>query len=182
MELYRFDAAVGRPISKHGSRFVQLPLTSPEGGVRAACFHLPPGGVVGRHEAATRQLLCVVAGDGLVSGSAAVASQSPPAGRVLGRGARGQHDAGLTAACWRRQPRGLGGAGRVTAASAAGGQRPARFSLGRSIQNRLRLDHPVDHPVEVNALVRTRPDGRDTRRELRESGWFRLVGRCAVAS
>jgi hypothetical protein len=68
MELYRFDAAVGRPISKYGSHFVQVPLTSPEGGVRAACFHLPPGGVVGRHEVATRQLLCVVAGEGWVSG------------------------------------------------------------------------------------------------------------------
>jgi quercetin dioxygenase-like cupin family protein len=68
MELYRFDAAVGRPISAHGSRFLQVPLTSPEGGVRAACFHLPPGGVIGRHEAATYQLLCVVTGEGWVSG------------------------------------------------------------------------------------------------------------------
>ena len=68
MKLYRFDAAVGRRISAHGSRFLQVPLTSPEGGVRAACFHLPPGGVIGRHEAATHQLLCVVTGEGWVSG------------------------------------------------------------------------------------------------------------------
>jgi hypothetical protein len=84
----------------HGSRFVQVPLTSPEGGVRAACFHLPPGGVVGRHEAATCQLLCVVAGEGWVSG--------PDGGRVpvaAGRAAfwgRGEAhevgtEAGLTA-------------------------------------------------------------------------------------
>ena len=68
MELYRFDAAAGRPISAHGSRLLQVPLTSPEGGMRAACFHLPPGGVIGRHEAATHQLLCVVTGEGWVSG------------------------------------------------------------------------------------------------------------------
>jgi quercetin dioxygenase-like cupin family protein len=69
MQLHRFDAAAGRPMSRHGSRFVQCPLTGPDGGVRAACFHLPPGGLIGRHRAATRQLLCVVGGDGWVSGA-----------------------------------------------------------------------------------------------------------------
>jgi quercetin dioxygenase-like cupin family protein len=65
---YRFDPAVGRRVTLHGSRFTQAALTGPEGGARAVCLHLPPGGLVGRHRAATRQLFCVVAGDGWVSG------------------------------------------------------------------------------------------------------------------
>ncbi len=68
MRLYRFDAAVGRSISDHGSRFTLVPLTDPDAETRAACVHLGPGGLVGRHEAATRQLWCVVAGEGWVSG------------------------------------------------------------------------------------------------------------------
>jgi hypothetical protein len=43
VRLYRFDQAVGRRVALHG-------------------------GLVGRHQAATRQLFCVVAGDGWVSG------------------------------------------------------------------------------------------------------------------
>jgi quercetin dioxygenase-like cupin family protein len=68
VRLYRFDEAVGRRVSLHGSRFAQAALTGPEGGARAFCLHLAPGGLVGRHQAATRQLFCVVAGAGWVSG------------------------------------------------------------------------------------------------------------------
>jgi hypothetical protein len=68
MRRYRFDEAVGRRVSLHGSRFTQMALTGPEGGARAVCLHLPPGGLIGRHRAATRQLFCVVAGEGWVSG------------------------------------------------------------------------------------------------------------------
>ena len=48
MRRYRFDEAVGRRVSLHGSRFAETALTGPEGGARAACLHLPPGGLVGR--------------------------------------------------------------------------------------------------------------------------------------
>ena len=68
MKLYRFDEKAGHPVSNFGSRFTLSPLTDPEGKARAACFHLPPGGLVGRHPAATKQLFCVVDGEGWVSG------------------------------------------------------------------------------------------------------------------
>jgi quercetin dioxygenase-like cupin family protein len=71
MRRYRFDAAIGRPISEYGSRGVVLcGLTPPEPrtGVRAACFHLEAGGLIGRHAAIMPQLFCVVAGGGWVSG------------------------------------------------------------------------------------------------------------------
>lgn len=68
MKLYRFDAAAGRPRSEHGSSFLLSPLTDPEGRARAACFHLEPGGLVGRHEAVVRQLFCVIAGEGWAAG------------------------------------------------------------------------------------------------------------------
>jgi quercetin dioxygenase-like cupin family protein len=64
----RFDEAVGRRVFLYGSRFSEALLTGPEGGARAACLHLPPGGLVGRHQAAARQLFCVVAGEGWVGG------------------------------------------------------------------------------------------------------------------
>jgi quercetin dioxygenase-like cupin family protein len=59
---------VGRQVSLYDSRFAEAALTGPEGGARAACLHLSPGGLVGRHQAAARQLFCVVAGEGWVSG------------------------------------------------------------------------------------------------------------------
>jgi quercetin dioxygenase-like cupin family protein len=68
MRLHRFDAAAGRLVAAHGSHFVEVPLTDPEGRARAACLHLEPGGLVGRHEAAAHQLLCVVSGSGWVAG------------------------------------------------------------------------------------------------------------------
>jgi hypothetical protein len=73
MQLHRFDAAVARPVSPYGSRFLLAPLTDPGerewSQARLACFHLGPGGLVGRHEAAADQLFCVVAGDGWVAGA-----------------------------------------------------------------------------------------------------------------
>jgi quercetin dioxygenase-like cupin family protein len=68
MRLHRFDPAAGRPVAAHGSRFAQVPLTDPDGRARAACVHLAPGGLIGRHAAAARQLFCVVAGSGWVAG------------------------------------------------------------------------------------------------------------------
>ena len=36
MRRYRFDEAVGRRVSLHGSRFAETALTGPEGGARPA--------------------------------------------------------------------------------------------------------------------------------------------------
>ena len=68
MRLVRFDPATGREIDRFGSVGFRLtPLVSvPEG--RVACFHLEPGGRVGRHPAVGMQVLAVVAGSGMVSG------------------------------------------------------------------------------------------------------------------
>jgi quercetin dioxygenase-like cupin family protein len=69
MELYRFDPSVGIAVDAHGSSFVISRLVRADStSLRAACFHLEPGGVVGRHRATDRQLFCVVAGDGWVAG------------------------------------------------------------------------------------------------------------------
>jgi quercetin dioxygenase-like cupin family protein len=69
MNLYRFDAAAGTAIDAYGSSFVLARLARSDGTtLRAACFHLEPGGEVGRHRAAAGQLFCVVAGDGWVAG------------------------------------------------------------------------------------------------------------------
>jgi len=45
------------------------PLTPPDTAVKAACFHVPAGCVVGFHEASVPQLFCVAAGSGWVTGA-----------------------------------------------------------------------------------------------------------------
>jgi hypothetical protein len=70
MELYRFDRDAGHAVSSYGSRCVLSPLTTPGGGhLKAACFHFGPGGNIGRHPATTKQLFCVVAGEGWAAGA-----------------------------------------------------------------------------------------------------------------
>jgi quercetin dioxygenase-like cupin family protein len=93
MQLHRFDAAAGRPVTPYGSRFLLAPLADLAGAARAACFHLGPGDLVGRHEASTRQLFCVVAGSGWVAGR---------------DGAQVQVAAGQAAAWDRGEPHGAG--------------------------------------------------------------------------
>ena len=68
MELLRFDASAGKRVDRYESEFVLAPLTAPDGPVKAACFHVPAGGIVGFHEATVPQLFCVVAGSGWVTG------------------------------------------------------------------------------------------------------------------
>jgi quercetin dioxygenase-like cupin family protein len=69
MKLYRFDPTAGMAIDDYGSSFVLAPLARSDGTtLQAACFHLDPGGQVGRHRATIGQLFCVVAGDGWVAG------------------------------------------------------------------------------------------------------------------
>jgi hypothetical protein len=69
MELIRFDEGSGWPIEKYDSTFTMAPITPPDTPVKAACFHVPPGGVVGFHPAAVPQLFCVLAGSGWVTGA-----------------------------------------------------------------------------------------------------------------
>jgi GrpB-like predicted nucleotidyltransferase (UPF0157 family) len=69
MRIYTFDARSGRPVRELGSDFRLSPLTGLDDGVRVVVFHLDPGGRVGRHAAAVRQLFCVSAGSGWVSGA-----------------------------------------------------------------------------------------------------------------
>ena len=68
MERLRFDSSAGKRVDRYESEFVLAPLTVPDGRVKAACFHVPAGGIVGFHEATVPQLFCVVAGSGWVTG------------------------------------------------------------------------------------------------------------------
>jgi GrpB-like predicted nucleotidyltransferase (UPF0157 family) len=100
----RFDAAMGRPVTRFGSNFRLGALTAGDARVRVAIMHLPPGGRVGRHPAVARQLFAVVAGSGWVSGGDGER-------RALGTGygavwepgedhdAEADADTGLTAVC-----------------------------------------------------------------------------------
>ncbi|HEV8065729.1 MAG TPA: GrpB family protein [Acidimicrobiales bacterium] len=64
----RFDEEVAVPVSHHGSSFRLGPLTDDDARVGVQLMYLGPGGLIGRHAAATRQLLAVVAGAGWASG------------------------------------------------------------------------------------------------------------------
>lgn len=68
MRLFRFDAALGREITQFGSHdAVIVGIQRGEGAFQLGCLYLGAGGVLGRHPAATQQLLLVVAGEGWVS-------------------------------------------------------------------------------------------------------------------
>lgn len=69
MRIFRFDQEVSRPVSEFGSRFRMGPLTGRESQVWVQIMHLTPGGLVGRHRAAARQLIAVVAGSGWATGA-----------------------------------------------------------------------------------------------------------------
>jgi quercetin dioxygenase-like cupin family protein len=71
MKLFRFDAAVSRPIEAFGSQALsQLWLARLEPGpaIRVSVMHLGPGGSVGYHQAGPPQLFAVVQGAGWVTG------------------------------------------------------------------------------------------------------------------
>ncbi len=69
MRLFRFDAAVGRPIEQFGSVNLMIsPIQRTEGQVQIGCMHIGAGGVVGSHQAACPQLFLVVQGEGWVRG------------------------------------------------------------------------------------------------------------------
>jgi quercetin dioxygenase-like cupin family protein len=68
MRLLAFDTSVGRHVDRYGSDFVLSPLATLGGSGTVVSLHLSPGGSVGRHPAAARQLFCVVGGEGWVAG------------------------------------------------------------------------------------------------------------------
>ena len=69
MRVFAYRAG-GRAIEHHGSRgFTHFRVGLVEGGAALSCVELAPGGVIGRHEAASPQLLLVVEGSGYVSGA-----------------------------------------------------------------------------------------------------------------
>ena len=61
-------------------------------------------------------------------------------------------------------------------------RKAVRPAARHSTQNRVRLDHPDDHPVDTTVLIRTRLDRRGTQREQGESGQDRPVRREASGS
>jgi GrpB-like predicted nucleotidyltransferase (UPF0157 family) len=68
VRIVRFDEEISIPIAEHGSRFRIGPITDVDSRVRVQVAHLAPGGLVGRHPAASQQLFAVVAGSGWVTG------------------------------------------------------------------------------------------------------------------
>jgi len=68
VELYSFGAEAGHQVARFGSNFILSPLMNPTDAARIVCMHIPPGGMVGEHEAMSVQLFCVVSGEGWVSG------------------------------------------------------------------------------------------------------------------
>jgi GrpB-like predicted nucleotidyltransferase (UPF0157 family) len=66
--IFRFDPEVSVPVSQHGSSFRIGSLVALGGSVRVQVLHLGADGLIGRHEAASQQLVAAVAGSGWVSG------------------------------------------------------------------------------------------------------------------
>jgi GrpB-like predicted nucleotidyltransferase (UPF0157 family)/mannose-6-phosphate isomerase-like protein (cupin superfamily) len=99
---YRFDDEASIPITQFGSRFRMVPITGPDSRVRVQMMRLPPGGLVGRHEAVARQLFAVVAGDGWVCGGDGRRAPIGPGQAVVWEAGE-EHEAsseqGLTALC-----------------------------------------------------------------------------------
>jgi GrpB-like predicted nucleotidyltransferase (UPF0157 family) len=101
VRVVRFDAEVGRPVGRFGSDFRLAPLVgSVDGGARVVVLHLPAGGSVGRHPAASRQLFAVVAGTGRVAGGDGLERELGPGYGVVweaGEEHEAATDEGLTA-------------------------------------------------------------------------------------
>lgn len=76
MKIYRFDPAVGRPITQFDSNFIMAQIIrvagrdAGHGEIQVGCMHIPAGGRVGYHQATAPQLFLVVAGEGWVRGEA----------------------------------------------------------------------------------------------------------------
>ena len=102
MEIVRFDEAVSNPVWAFGSDFKIGPLGGPDSHVRVQVMHLPAGGGIGFHAAASRQLLAVVTGTGWVSGGDRMQREVGPGLAAVwerGEGHQTGTDSGLTAIC-----------------------------------------------------------------------------------
>lgn len=64
---FRFDAALGRHVTRYGSDFTISRLFH-SSDLHVSCTRLEPGGLVGMHPASTPQLLAVVEGEGWIRG------------------------------------------------------------------------------------------------------------------
>ncbi|WP_193605441.1 cupin domain-containing protein [Nocardioides dongkuii] len=69
MRVLTLGARAGRPVDAHGSRGFDVTGLGITAEAHLVTVRLRPGGVVGRHPAAARQLLVVLSGDAVVSGS-----------------------------------------------------------------------------------------------------------------
>ena len=100
MRLLRFDPVVARAIEHHGSvEMTVSPLTRVRNGP-VACIRLEAGGRIGRHPAASAQLLAIVAGSGYVSGADGVELEAPAGTAALwepGEDHETRTETGLTA-------------------------------------------------------------------------------------
>ena len=63
--LFRFDASLGRHVTRFGSDFVISRLFH-SSDLHVVCMRLEPGGIIGMHPATSPQLLAVVEGDGWI--------------------------------------------------------------------------------------------------------------------
>jgi quercetin dioxygenase-like cupin family protein len=69
METFSFGADSSKSINAHGSSgFAIAPLLR-SARLSVVCIRLEPGGIIGRHEAGSRQLFAIVQGSALVSGA-----------------------------------------------------------------------------------------------------------------
>ena len=67
MNIYHFDADVGRAIDNFGSKnFILSRIAQLTAPARVSCFYLGSNGKVGSHQATTPQLFLVVQGEGWV--------------------------------------------------------------------------------------------------------------------
>lgn len=101
MQLFRFEAEVGRAVDRYGSRNVVLArIARLAGNAQVVCLHLGPGGIVGYHQAVVPQLFLVVQGEGWVRGEApdrVAISAGRAAFWAQGEGHESGTDTGMTA-------------------------------------------------------------------------------------
>lgn len=70
MKLFCFDKEVGTHISRYESDFrLSRILRTENANLQISCMHLEPGGTIGLHPATVDQLLLIMEGEGMVTGS-----------------------------------------------------------------------------------------------------------------
>lgn len=79
---FRFDADLGRHVTRFGSDFVISRLFH-SSELHVGCIRLQPGGLIGMHPASTPQLLAVVQGEGWIRGEDGVKTPISAGGAVV---------------------------------------------------------------------------------------------------